>query len=161
MKPAALHRLPPLVTSLALLMGSVTAGAESRLTSTEPNASASLNFRVIIPAVMRVLENSHPQQLSLDADGGSLGGEQRLVVLSNMKHGFCVSLRLAASGMSGWQLQAAPEPGVSLHATTDGYRLCAARPGRYQLVLQHRFTAPEKGLSATPGWPVATDITAI
>lgn len=159
MKPVArrLRTLPALVANLGLLLAPVPSLGEARLTSTERSASASLDFRIIIPPIMRVLENSHPQQLDAEASGG-FSGRQRLVVLSNMKHGFCVQLRLAAPSVEHWQLDVAPEGGVNVQAAGGGYRLCSARPGRYSLVLQHRFRTPADGANAGLHWPVQTDI---
>lgn len=159
MKPAV-FRLPALVTSLALLLAPVASQGEARFTSTEARTSAALDFRIVIPPVMRVLENSHPQQLSA-LEAGGFGAEQRLVVLSNMKHGFCVTLRLALPGAGPWQLDATPEPGVTVQPAGDGWRLCSARPGRYTLVLQHRFGASAAAPSTGLGWPVQTDITTL
>ena len=138
-------------------------------------ASASLQFRLVVPAVMRVLENSHPSQLEATADG-ELVGQQRLVVVSNMKHGFCVALRRNQPQSGQWQLQAAETGGTTITPTADGYRLCTSRPGRYSLLLQHSFqptaTATATAM-ATNGntntnttltamaWPVQTDITAL
>lgn len=153
----AFCRLSATVTSLALLLAPVAATAEGSVASPGGNASAALDFRIIIPPIMRVLENSHPQQLAADADG-TLGAEQRLVVLSNMKRGFCVQLRLGNTGLEGWQLEATPEPGLTQQTSADGYRFCSARPGRYTLVLQHRFTADNATPSAQLHWPVQTDI---
>lgn len=122
------------------------------------SASAALQFRVVIPAVMRVLENSHPSQLETAADG-ALVGQQRLVVVSNMRHGFCVALRRNQAGAGPWQLETAANNGAALTPTADGYRLCTSRPGRYSLLLQHRFE-PTATLTAL-AWPVQTDITAL
>lgn len=159
MKPA-IRRLSALVATLMALVPAVGV-AESRLAATgAASAGASLDIRIVIPPVMRVLENSHPPQLSADVDG-VLGGQQRLVVLSTLKGGFCVALRQAQPDGSRWQLDAHPEPGVTLHPAHDGYRLCSARPGRYTLLLQHRFTPADRGPSASLPWPVQTDISAI
>lgn len=155
----ALCRLSATITSLSLLLAPVAATAEGSVASPGGNASAALDFRIIIPPIMRVLENSHPQQLTADADG-TLGAGQRLVVLSNMKHGFCVQLRLGSPDQDGWQLDATLEPGMTQQTTADGYRFCSTRPGRYTLVLQHRFSAAAAPLAGTT-WPVQTDITAI
>lgn len=159
MKPAV-RCLSAMLACLVPLVPA-TGAAESRLAATgAASAGASLDIRIVIPAVMRVLENSHPLQLSAD-DSGALGGQQRLVVLSTLRGGFCVALRRAQSGGSHWQLDAHPEPGVTLEPAGDGYRLCSARPGRYTLLLQHRFTPADTGTSASLPWPVQTDISAI
>jgi hypothetical protein len=159
MKPAV-RRLVALAASLGLLLAPAASQGEARFSSAAPAASGSLDFRIIIPPVMRVLENSHPGQLDTGADG-SLGAPQRLVVLSNMKHGFCVTLRLAASDLGRWQVEVAPEPGITVQPAGDGWRLCSARPGRYTLQLQHRFGLTADGTTASLAWPVQTDITTL
>jgi hypothetical protein len=162
MKPAVrrLPCLPALAACLALLLAPAASRGEARFTSAEPAASAALDFRIVIPPIMRVLENSHPQQLSA-LDTGGFEASQRLVVLSNMKHGFCVTLRLALPGVDQWQLDATPEPGVTVQPAGDGWRLCSARPGRYTLQLQHRFTRTANGPTPGTAWPVQTDITTL
>lgn len=159
MKPAY-RRLSPLVACLGLVLAPAASQGEAQLTSSAPAISGALDFRIIVPPVMRVLENSHPPQLTSDAQG-SLGGQQRLVVLSNMKHGFCVTLRLTVPGVDQWQVHALPEPGVTLEAAGDAYRLCSARPGRYTLVLQHRFGPSSDTPTAGLAWPVQTDLTTL
>jgi hypothetical protein len=151
-----------LVCSLALLLAPLASQAESGFAPAGGKASASLDFRIIIPPVMRVLENSHPTELQADASG-TLSGQQRLVVLSNMKHGFCVTLRRAeAQNTAGWNLlNAGEQAGVMLTPVTDGYRLCTARPGRYTLLLQHEFAPAPTGLQTALRWPVQTDLTAM
>lgn len=160
MKPAV-RLFTALTASLTLQLTPVPGAAESRLAGAgAASAGASLDFRIVIPPVMRVLENSH--SLQLEAQGnGAFGAQQRLVVLSNMRSGFCIALRLAQPGAVRWQVDARPEPGVQLQPAADGYRLCSTRPGRYTLLLQHRFTPPASGTTAGPAWPVQTDITAI
>lgn len=159
MKPAV-RRLCALI-AVPVLLAPATGSAESRLVAAgAASAGASLDIRIVIPPVMRVLENSHPLQLTADHDG-ALGGEQRLVVLSNMKSGFCVALRRVQPGAGRWQLDARPEPGVTLQPAGDGYRLCGTRPGRYTLRLQHRFDPSDPSDAASLAWPVQTDITAI
>jgi hypothetical protein len=130
--------------------------AESRFAPPGGKASAALDFRIIIPPVMQVVENSHPRELQTNASG-TLGGQQRLVVVSNMKRGFCVSLRMAELQRVGWRLQhTGGEAGVRLEPAADGYRLCTFKPGRYTLQLQHEFGSTD--LQATQRWPVQTDL---
>lgn len=154
----ARRSLPPLLAALGLLLTPSIGVGESVWAAQGQNANASLDFRIVIPPVMRVLENSHPVQLDAQADGAR-SAEQRLVVLSNMKHGFCVTLRQADPQLSGWRLQAAQAGGVSLSAVAEGYRLCTSRPGRYTLLLQHQFDTSEN--TAALRWPVRTDLTAL
>lgn len=122
-------------------------------------AGAALDIRIIIPPVMQLLENSHPQQLDSFADG-KVSAQQRLVVLSNMRGGFCVSLRRAAPQLGSWELQTAPQSGIQLTPAADGYSLCGTRPGRYTVLLQHHFGTSDRSATALR-WPVQTDISAI
>ena len=124
MTPLCRH-LPALIASLALVAVPTPSLAESMLITggETAGASASLNFRIIIPPMMKVMENSHPVQLTAGADG-DLSAEQRLVVLSTMKRGFCVTLRLAtASASPPWKMateSAAPAPGATTSCCNTG-----------------------------------------
>ncbi|WP_382153048.1 hypothetical protein [Hydrogenophaga sp. ANAO-22] len=151
------HRLLSALAASALMLVPATSIGESVLAH-QGQAGASLDFRIIIPPIMRVLENSHPQLL--DTAGGEASAEQRLVVMSNMKRGFCVSLRRAAPQLGTWELQTAPQSGVQLSPVADGYRLCGTRPGQYTVLLQHRFGTGDSRVNALH-WPVQTDISAI
>lgn len=122
-------------------------------------AGASLDFRIIIPPIMRVLENSHPQSLDAEASG-DWSAQQRLVVVSNMKRGFCVTLRMSTPEVDDWRLKTAQHD-VTLTQVSDGYRLCAPRAGRYTLLLDHEFNAVNKASTGALRWPVQTDITAL
>ncbi|WP_137921098.1 hypothetical protein [Hydrogenophaga sp. 2FB] len=147
-----------LLAAAGLLLVPATGNGESALAGHKP-ASAALDFRIIIPPVMRVLENSHPRQLDILA-GGESSAQQRLVVMSNMKRGFCVSLRRATAQLGTWEVQTAPQSGMQLSPVADGYRLCGTRPGRYTMLLQHRFATSDSSTNALH-WPVLTDISAI
>lgn len=109
---------------------------------------------------MRVLENSHPAQL-IPESGGDWSAEQRLVVISTMKRGFCVTLRMNTSDVEAWRLQTEQSGGITLSPVSDGYRLCTPRPGRYTLLLQHEFEASGNSAMQSLRWPVQTDISAI
>ncbi len=154
------HPLPTLLAILVLLLAPLPGAAESSLVVGNGNASATLNFRIVIPPLMRVLENSHPEQLAA-SENGALSALQRLVVVSNLKRGFCVTLRQTHPQLSGWRLQTAQEGGVSLSPVADGYRLCTARAGRYTLLLQHEFPALADADADGLRWPVQTDLMAM
>lgn len=142
--------------ALAAVAAAPWALAESGFASAGGKASAALDFRIIIPPVMQVLENSYPDQLQVDGSG-ALSAQQQLVVVSNMRHGFCVSLRMAEPKRADWRVQHnGSEPGVRLEPTTDGWRLCTSKPGRYTLQLQHQFGST--GLQTAQRWPVQTDL---
>jgi len=161
MSPSIRSATVTALTALGLLLAPVTGLSESVLVTGGENrgASATLNFRIVIPPVMRVLENSHPQQIDPEADG-SRNALQKLVVMSNLKRGFCVTLRRADPALDGWQLSTAPQSGVQISPVADGYRLCSVRPGRYTLLLQHQFGSSPASNSAL-NWPIQTDLTAI
>ncbi|MFN7120431.1 MAG: hypothetical protein ACK4NM_00220 [Hydrogenophaga sp.] len=132
---------------------------ESRAVN-QHSASASIDIRIVVPPIMRVLENSHPAQL-IPESGGDWSAEQRLVVISTMKRGFCVTLRMNTSDVEAWRLQTEQSGGITLSPVSDGYRLCTPRPGRYTLLLQHEFEASGNSAMQSLRWPVQTDISAI
>lgn len=142
-----------------MLLAPATSVGESAVAG-PAGASASLRISITVPAIMRVLENSHPVQMDAVV-GGDWSAEQRLVVLSNMKHGFCVTLRMNTSDVDRWRLQTEQTGGITLSPVSDGYRLCTPRPGRYTLLLQHEFEASGNNTRQSLRWPVQTDITAL
>lgn len=158
---AAKHPLFLALAASVLVLAPSTSIGESVLASTG-KASATLELRIVIPPVMRVLENSHPVRMDAEASG-DWSAEQRLVVVSNMKRGFCVTLRMSAPEVEAWRLNTPKTGGVTLNPVSDGYRLCAPRPGRYTLLLQHEFAAATTQRTNTGAlrWPVQTDITAL
>lgn len=143
-----------LLLAAAVCCAPATGLADGYFAPSGQNSSASLDFRIVIPPVMRVIENSHPTQID-----GDQPVEQRLVVLSNMKHGFCASLRVQDPALAGWRLQTDETGGVTLQAVDGGYRLCTSRPGRYTLRLQHDFSA--SSTQARVAWPVQTELMAL
>lgn len=160
MKVLARSSLTALVF-LAFAMPGTSIGESVMATGTRSTgASASVDIRIVVPPVMQVLENSHPTQLGVAVDG-QWNAQQKLVVMSTMKRGFCVTLRLATPQVDDWQLQTPQEGGATLSAVTDGYRLCTARAGRYTLLLQHAFAADSASSGEALRWPVRTDLTAL
>ena len=153
-------RLPALLLAVGLLLTPAAGMGESSVASPGRSASAALDFRIIIPPVMQLLENSHPARLDPGIDGAS-NAHQRLVVVSNMKRGFCVSMRLEAPRIEAWRMRSTQASGITLQEIAEGYRLCTARPGRYTLLLQHEFEAAAGPSSEAMAWPVRTDITAL
>ncbi len=131
---------------------------ESRLVN-QQSASASIDIRIVVPPIMRVLENSHPTQMD-PMLGGDWSAEQRLVVLSTMKRGFCVTLRMNTPEVDAWHLKTEQTGGITLTPVNDGYRLCTPRAGRYTLLLQHDFEAAGNATESLR-WPVQTDIMAL
>lgn len=134
-------------------------GMGEALLVSQGKAGASLDFRIVIPPIVQVLENSHPLQMNALV-GGDWSAEQRMVVLSTMKRGFCVTFRVNSPDVEAWRLQAEQTGGITLSPMNDGYRLCAPRAGRYTLRLQHDFDAA-RDTTESLRWPVQTDITAL
>lgn len=117
-----------------LLALSLPAGAES---------NTSLDFKIVIPPVVALLENQ--------VTGNS---QQRLVVLSNVKSGFCVNLSIAGSGRIGWEIQQVSElESINLSLVDNGYQLCSKRSGIHEILLIHSFP------NGVEGWPVNTVLT--
>lgn len=146
------------LTILVVLLVPATGMAES-MTTTGHRASASVDLQVRVPPVMQVLENSHPTQW--DMAQGIWNAQQRLVVVSTMKRGFCITLRQNERQVDNWRLHTPQEGGVTLSPVTDGYRVCTARPGRYTLLLQHAFETTAGRAPERLRWPVQTDLTAL
>lgn len=155
------NRLPAALLAVGLLVTPLSGMGESSLTSQARGTGASLDFRIVIPPVMRMLENSHPTVLDAEADG-DWSAKQKLVVVSNLKRGFCVNLRMQAPEVDAWRLQTVQSGGITLTPVAGGYRLCTPRAGHYTLLLQHEFDAgTEKIGTAGLRWPVQTDISAL
>ena len=128
---------------LMALTGTSAAQANESFAAKDKAASAALTFTIHIPSVLRVLENHHPEQLAVGDDATA---EQRLLLVSSMRNGFCAELGLMWGNTADWQLQiisASGSTGAWLDSTPAGYRLCARKPGRYALTLQHRFSWQE------------------
>jgi len=153
------NRLSAALLAVGWLLTPATGMSESGLGGASRPASAALDFRIVIPPVMQVLENSHPRQLEAFA-AGEASALQRLVVVSNLKRGFCVSLQQDAAPPGTWEVQTAPQSGMQLSLVANGYRLCGSKPGRYTVLIQHRFRSSDASVNAL-NWPVRTDISAI
>ncbi|MEY4884156.1 MAG: hypothetical protein RIS34_2010 [Pseudomonadota bacterium] len=157
------------VLAIALCAGALTPGAsalaEAKVTPDGRKSSASLDFRIVIPAILRVTENSYPAQLpATNATNGRISALQHLVLLSTMRKGFCMDLTLNQPLVADWQVQASGSTGVSVQASDAGYRVCASRAGRYELALQYAFNLkPDTpGNTTAPiAWPVSMDLAAL
>lgn len=72
--------------------------------------------------MLRVVENSYPPLLpAADAQTGRISALQRVVLVSTLRKGFCMDLRLTQPGVTGWQVLASGSTGVwisSLWAAT-------------------------------------------
>lgn len=142
---------------------------------------SAVNFAIVIPAILRLLENDHPTSLPSPAESYSpISAQQRVVLVSTMKSGFCMDLRLnqmrGHARIADWEVQLAALPGAAavgarVEAFDGGWRVCTRRAGRFELALQHAFslqpsltTPTTNSLSALIGktiaidWPVALSL---
>jgi hypothetical protein len=150
-----------LMAGLCLLFSPLTSQAESTLGIHGGSASATVRIRVVIPPVVRVLQDLHPISLEAAVDD-RLRAEQRLVVSTNMRQGFCLDLQKHIGPDTAWNVQAVGGDAVVITAQGGGYRLCGDRQGVYTLVLQHEFQpAGSVGNVGALAWPVRTELTAL
>ena len=146
-----------------VLLVPVIARANQALSTDNQPVTAAVHVSIVIPPVLRILENSHPLALppldTLDTLAAHTSALQRMVLVSTLGKGFCMDLRLSQKQISNWQLKISGTLGAWLEPMLEGYRLCAARAGRYELTLQHDFFLKEKDRRrADPttalAWPV-------
>lgn len=142
-----------------------------------------VDFAIVIPAVLRLLENDHPTELSTLAEPATpISALQRVVLVSTLRSGFCMDLRLnprhaGQVQVTDWQVQlaalsgAAVASGARVEAFEGGWRVCTRRAGRFELALQHAFSMHPRAVSASGnvpieamsqttalGWPVALSL---
>lgn len=148
----------PLALWAALLGAAGAASAHENFSTDGKQARAALNFTIIIPAVMRILENSHPTALvATELAGAPFSALQRLVLVSTLGKGFCMDMRLTLGQIADWQIKLSGSAGTRIEAADGGYRLCIARAGRYEVALQHDFSVSTAARANTAGalqWPV-------
>jgi hypothetical protein len=150
-----------LMAGLCLLFLPGAAQAESSMGVHGGSASATVRIRVVVPPVVRVLQDQHPSTLNATPDERLLA-EQRLVVSTNMRQGFCLDLQHNISPGTPWHVQSVGGDAVVITAQGGGYRLCGDRQGVYTLVLQHEFQpAASIEHGAVLAWPVRTELTTL
>lgn len=161
-----MSRTPFALRPAAIVMGGVLGLltgpclAEAALDHSGRGASARLNFVVKIPAVLRIIDNSHPSQLQANGDGVAVA-QQRLELQSNLKQGFCVLLRQPQVEGLQWSLEALSGSPATARPVQGGYHVCFRQPGRHVVNLQHSFTAPTTNMPAVWSWPLMTEVLAI
>jgi hypothetical protein len=125
-------------------------------------AATAVDFSIIIPVVLRILENRHPLSLPITPTrASSISATQRMVLISTLGRGFCVDLQLSKLHISGWKVAVTGSAGTWVQPSSDGYRVCARQAGRYELALQHEFRL--KPGDQDPGnselqWPVSLSL---
>jgi hypothetical protein len=143
---------------VALLLGAAPAAAESSFSAGETKVGASLNFRVVIPPVVRVTANDHPSVLApAPAGTGAQQAVQRLAFHTNLRRGMCVDLQLADPGVAQWDVHADSAGGATLSPALGGWRLCVSRPGQHDVTLHHAFRVRPTTVAGSPvatAWPV-------
>lgn len=167
-----LHAWAGLALCICMLVAPPSAHASEAWRTDGQPVSAALNITIVIPAVLRVLENTHPLSLPpADTLTARTSVVQRMVLVSTLGKGFCMDLLLNRQQIADWQLSVSGSAGIWLEPAASGYRLCAARAGRYELALQHDFILKEKSreiartagaagsaglerLASAPDWPV-------
>jgi hypothetical protein len=123
------------------------------------SVSAALTFAIVIPSVLRILEDTHPEILQAFSPSDSLvSAQQRMVLISTLGKGFCMDLRLTHQQVASWHLTSSgSSAGIWVEATLGGYRLCARKAGRFEISLQHNFGLTQNAGPASPPsmrWPV-------
>jgi hypothetical protein len=163
--PTPFSRLMALSVLLAAFFCTpLSARAGEMLSVDKSQASTKLDFAIVIPAVLRILEDSHPAALfSADTTGSLISATQRMVLVSTLGKGFCMDLQLNQQQVAGWQLNVSGSAGTRVEAADGGYRVCALRPGRFELALQHAFSLKERkpgadALASNFSWPVSVSL---
>jgi hypothetical protein len=151
--------------------------------SADTRKAVAMDFAVVIPAILRLLENDHPTELQpLAEQAAPISALQRVVLVSTLRSGFCMDLRLNAlkagqAQVADWQVQlaalsgAAAASGARVDAFEGGWRVCTRRAGRFELALRHAFSMQQRPASsgvnlagdttartASLGWPVALSL---
>jgi hypothetical protein len=157
----ARHLISAITLCTAQLCNPTSALAHEALSTDGHHAAAAINFAVVIPAVLRILENSHPLSLPVaDRPDAHISVSQRLVLLSTLGKGFCMELQLRQQ-LTDWQLRVSGSAGARIETSAGGYRLCVGRAGRYEVMLQHDFTLNDSARAsqaAVLDWPVLVSL---
>ena len=150
--------------------------------TTNRHQSGPIDFAIVIPATLRLLENDHPTRLQALAEtSSSISALQRVVLVSTMRSGFCMDLRLTPmrggqAHFADWQvrltaLSSGAAASTRVEAFAGGWRVCARRAGHFELALQHVFNlrssirTPAANVATADisettaiGWPVALSL---
>lgn len=143
----------------AMLVSSPSEAANESFSAASVSMSARIKITVVIPPVVQILENKHPITLTFAGDKTSHSSAvQRVVLISNLRNGICMELRLAQNQVSAWQMRLSGNANVLVEEMGDAYRLCIRRPGRYEMALEHEFMLKDANPLARADtaldWPV-------
>jgi hypothetical protein len=158
----ARHLISAITLCTVALCNPTSAMAHEALGADGHHAGTALNFSIVIPAVLRILENSHPLSLPVaDAPDAHISVLQRLVLVSTLGKGFCMELQLSQQQLTDWQLRVSGSVGARIEPSAAGYRLCVGRAGRYEVALQHDFTLKDSARAdrtSALDWPVLVSL---
>ncbi len=143
-----------LATALSLLTPGI-GSASSSMGFNGQSTSASVTINITVLPTVRVLGDSHPQQLTA-TQGRPIEALQQLTISTNVARGFCLQLHAAQVSEEGWRLQQLDGDSVSIAPSQGGYRVCGGHNGTYKLVLKHEFSSQGSNLSMA--WPVRTEL---
>ena len=123
-----------------------------------------LSLSIIIPTVLRIIEDHHPSSLpTTDAQTLRISARQKMVLVSTLRNGFCMELGLTHPLIVNWQVQVSGSPSSRIESSGGGYRLCGGHIGRYELSLQHEFGLKEAirgSVAPAIDWPVSVSLAA-
>lgn len=152
------------VTGTVVLVSPVSAPAHEALGTDGQPVSTALRFNIIIPAVLRIIENRHPSSLpATDTQTLRISARQHMVLVSTLRKGFCMDLGLTHPLVVNWQVQVSGSASTWIESSVGGYRLCAGHAGRYDLSLQHEFGLKEVtrgSMAPAIDWPVSVSLAA-
>ena len=148
-----------LALASALALGTAAGHAESNAAFGSGGASASVRIRLVVEPMLRLLENRQ-SAWAINPDNGNAVAQQKIVIASNLRDGFCVDLSQGTASNNNsstsnpaWQITPLQASGAQILPTTSGYQVCGSRPGLYTLVLQHELRrAQDLQASAAAGW---------
>lgn len=145
---------------VTMLVSSPADAANESFSAASVSMSARIKITVVIPPVVQILENKHPVTLTFAGEKASRSSAvQHVVLISNLRNGICVELRLAQPQVSAWQMHLSGNANVLVEEAGDGYRLCVRRPGRYEMTLEHEFMLKDAAVlmaraDTALDWPV-------
>jgi len=156
--------IPVLLMAAFLMLAGVggplaTAGAEGGAATRA--ASARVNFRVVIPPVLRLRTNHHPQQLVITARDAAAGyvevaSGMELEVHCNLRNGFAMQLAVTSPIVDAVEVSGLPVP-VRFGALggTVSFPRVPGDPNRKLLQLGFRVKLAPDARPGIYAWPVS------
>jgi hypothetical protein len=152
------HFMTAIALCSGLLWAPSSVSAHEGSSSDGRKASAQLDFRIIIPVVLRIIENSHPPSLPVaDTQTSRISTLQRMVLVTTLRKGFCMDLQLTRTQLTDWKLHVSGSADTRIESSEAGYRVCTNRAGRYDLALKHDFKLKDgtrENSAPALDWPI-------